>query len=98
MIKRRRNKDISVKIYIFKDAGNLKAYADVTFYAKFGEITIRRFKVISTDQGDVWVAIPQFEYKDNDKRNYVDAVILPHKLMKKINVIIIKEYWKVINK
>jgi DNA-binding cell septation regulator SpoVG len=44
-----------------KNCDNLLAYADVTLRVKFGEITIRRFKVLE-GSGKPWVAFPQVQY------------------------------------
>jgi DNA-binding cell septation regulator SpoVG len=50
-----------ITIRRLKNCDNLLAYADVTLRVKFGEITIRRFKILEGDQKP-WVAFPQVQY------------------------------------
>ena len=88
----RRRSDIAATIYLFKNADSLKAYADVTFHSKVGEITIRRFKVIQAPSRKLWVALPQFEYKTFLKSKYVDAVLLPKRIIRRIQRIVLKAY------
>lgn len=87
-----RRSDITATVHIFKDAENLKAYADVTFRSRVGEITVRRFKVIATDSGNFWVAHPQFEFSTLFSKKYVDAVVLSKRTMRKVQRIVLKEY------
>ncbi len=87
-----RKADITTKVYLFQDADNLRAYADVTFLSRVGEITIRRFKVVSTDSGNLWVAMPQFEYNRYLSKKYVDAVVFSKRTMKRIQRAVLNEY------
>ena len=50
-----------ITIRLLKNCDNLLAYADVTLRVKFGEITIRRFKVLEGGKKP-WVAFPQVQY------------------------------------
>ena len=90
----RHRSDITATIHLFNDAGNLKAYADVAIRSKIGEITLRRFKVISSDSGRLWVALPQFEYQKLFSSAYVDAVVTTKRAFRRIQSVILKEYKK----
>ena len=87
-----RRSDITATIFLFKGAENLKAFADVTFRTVVGDITIRRFKIIQAPSGKLWVAIPQFEFKNFFKSKYVDAVVLPKRTIRQMQRIVLKAY------
>ena len=87
-----RRSDITATVYLFKDAVNLKAYADVTFRSRVGEITVRRFKVIAADSGNLWVALPQFEYNQFLSKKYVDAVTLSKWTIRRVQRVVLNEY------
>jgi len=88
----RNSSDITAAVYIFHDAGSLKAYADVTFRSRVGEITVRRFKVIANDSGKLWVALPQFEFQRLLSAKYVDSVVLSKRAMRRVQRVVLKKY------
>ncbi len=93
----RNHSDITATIHLFKDAQNLKAYADVAIKTRIGEITIRRFKVISTNSGKLWVALPQFEYQKILSTSYVDAIVTTKRAFRRIQRLVLNEYKKKIH-
>ena len=88
----RHRSDITATIHPFPSAGNLKAYADVTFRSRVGEITIRRFKIIASDTGKLWVALPQYEYESFLKTNYVDAIVISKRVLQRVQRVALNAY------
>lgn len=88
----RRRTDITATIHLFHDAENLKAYADVSIQSKVGEITLRRFKVIQSPSGKLWVALPQFEFKNLFKSKYIDSIIVTKRAIRRIQRVVLRMY------
>jgi len=88
----RNRSDITATVHLFKDAENLKAFADVTIKSRVGEITIRRFKIIAYESGKLWVALPQFEYKTLFDRHYLDSVVMQKRTLRRIQRVVLKKY------
>lgn len=80
-----------IDIRLFGGDDDLKAYADVTFRVKFGEITIRRFKVL---QGETkpWVSLPQVQYYQGFTKRYIPLLNLNKRVETYINNQILKAY------
>ena len=82
-----------VTIKLFKDAGNLKAFADLTLPTKFGDVTIRRFKVLRDGDNRPWVAFPQISYGNLlTGDHYFPLLRVSEKLERKIKGWIMGEY------
>lgn len=64
---------VGIEIRLLRNCDDLKAYADVTLRVKFGEITIRRFKVL---QGKTkpWVSFPQVQYYQRFSVKYANLI------------------------
>jgi len=86
-----------VTIKLFKDAGSLKAFADLTLPTKFGDITIHRFKVLQDSDNRPWVALPQIAYGDFiTGPKYFPLLRVSEKLERKIKGWIMGEYRKAV--
>jgi hypothetical protein len=85
-----------VTIKLFKEAGSLKAFADLTMPTKFGEITIHRFKVLQHGDKRPWVAFPQIAYDKLLETHYWPLLGVSEKLERKIKGWIMGEYRKAI--
>ncbi len=82
-----------VTIKLFEKAGGLKAFADITLPTKFGDITIRRFKVLQVGDNRPWVAFPQISYGDLlTGDHYFPLLRVSEKLERKIKGWIMGEY------
>lgn len=84
-----------ISIKLFKDAGSLKAFADLTIPTKFGEITIHRFKVLQEGEKRLWVAFPQIAYDKTFETHYWPLLQTSQKLERKIKGWILGEYRRV---
>lgn len=82
---------IKVEIRLFGSDDDLKAFADVTFRVKFGEITIRRFKVLQAEK-KVFVAFPQVQYQQFLERRYVNLLHMNDRVEKYIKNQILTAY------
>ena len=91
--------DQKIKINIRLYGGNegLKAFADVTFRVKFGEITIHRFKVLQ-GKNKVWVAFPQVQYFPFVSARYKDLLHMNKRVEDYIKNQILKAYKSAINR
>lgn len=84
-----------VTIKLFKDAGSLKAFADLTLPTKFGDVTIHRFKVLQDGDNRPWVAFPQIAYGDFiNGPKYFPLLRVSEKFERKIKGWIMGEYRK----
>jgi len=88
---------LNVEIRLFKGDDDLKAFADVTFRVKFGEITIRRFKIIQGEKKP-WVAFPQVQYMTFLNTKYVDLLGMNKRVEDYIKNQILNAYRKKINR
>ena len=88
---------LKVNIRLFGNNEDLKAFADVTFRVKFGEITIRRFKVIQGEKKP-WVAFPQVQYLTFFNTKYADLLSMNKRVEDYIKNQILNEYRKKINR
>jgi len=91
------NTNLKVEIRLFKGDDDLKAFADVTFRVKFGEITIRRFKIIQGEK-KAWVAFPQVQYLTFLNTKYADLLSMNKRVEDYIKNQILNEYRKKINR
>jgi DNA-binding cell septation regulator SpoVG len=82
---------LKVTIGQLNSESELKAFADVTFRVKFGEITVRRFKIL---QGEArpWVAFPQIQYYQGFSAKYVNLLHMNQRVQDLIKNQIIKAY------
>lgn len=69
------SRGLKVSIRLFGNDPSLKAFADVAIRVRFGEITIRRFKVLQSD-GKPWVAFPQVQYNHLLENRYANLLIM----------------------
>lgn len=90
------NTNLKVEIRLFKGDDDLKAFADVTLRVKFGEITIRRFKIIQGEKKP-WVAFPQVQYLTFFNTKYADLLSMNKRVEDYIKNQILNEYRKKIN-
>ena len=90
------NTNLKVEIRLFKGNDDLKAFADVTLRVKFGEITIRRFKIIQGEKKP-WVAFPQVQYLTFFNTKYADLLSMNKRVEDYIKNQILNEYRKKIN-
>jgi DNA-binding cell septation regulator SpoVG len=86
---------IKVDIRLLEDSEDLLAYADVTFRVKFGEITIRRFKVLQGEKKP-WVAFPQIQYYQFLKARYVNLLNMNKRVEDYIKNQVLKAYRHVV--
>lgn len=88
---------LKVNIRLFGNNEDLKAFADVTLRVKFGEITIKRFKVL---QGKTrpWVAFPQVQYMTFLSTKYANLLGMNKRVEEYIKNQILNEYRKKINR
>lgn len=87
------NKGIKVDIRLFGNDDNLKAFADITLRVKFGEITIRRFKILEGKKKP-WVAFPQIQYYPFLTVKYVNLLNMNKRVEDYIKNQILNEYRK----
>lgn len=87
---------LKVNVRLFKGDDDLKAFADVSFRVKFGEITIRRFKIIQGEKKP-WVAFPQVQYFPFLKAKYVDLLSMNKRVEDYIKNQVLNEYRKKIS-
>lgn len=88
---------LKVNIRLFGNNDDLKAFADVTLRVKFGEITIKRFKVL---QGKTrpWVAFPQIQYYNLFSPKYAGLLHMNKRVEEYIKNQILKAYHNAIKK
>ncbi len=68
-----RTRGIKIVIRRYKGDEDLKAFADVTIRVKFGEITIKRFKILQGDKKP-FVAFPQVQYTQMLQTKYMNLL------------------------
>lgn len=85
-----------VTIKLFKDAGSLRGFADLTLPTKYGEITIHRFKVLQEGKRRPWVAFPQISYSRSFQIHYWPLLQVSKKLERKIKSWILSEYRRIV--
>lgn len=76
---------------------DLKAFADVTFRVKFGEVTIRRFKILQGEK-KLFVAFPQVQYRQFLEMRYVNLLNMNDRVEKYVKNQIMKAYRNAIRK
>lgn len=86
-----------IGIRLVKDAGELKAFADVTLRVKFGEITVLRFKVLQGEEKP-WVAFPQLQYLSGLSTKYVSLLRMNKRVEQYLSNLILQECGKASNK
>ncbi len=71
-----------------------KASAQVTLMTDYGELTLRRLKVVHQDGKEPWVAYPTIDYKDRETGDYkhLDVVKPGVRLKKLISEAVLTEY------
>ncbi len=90
---------LKVIIRLFGRDDTLKAYADVSFRVKFGEITISRFKVLwDESKRKHWVAFPQVQYFQGFSTKYHSILNTNQRVEIYIKNQILKAYKNAINK
>ena len=80
-----------ITIRLLRNCENLLAYADVTLRVKFGEITIRRFKVLEGSKRP-WVAFPQVQYYRLLSAKYVGLLKMNKRVEDYLSNQILKAY------
>ena len=80
-----------IEIRLFGRNEDLKAYADVTFRVKFGEITIKRFKVLQGKK-KLWVAFPQVQYFKFVSAKYINLLHMNKRVEDYLSNQILKAY------
>ncbi len=86
------NSKIKVVIRRVKDTEPLLAFADITLRVKFGEITIKRFKILENDSKKPWVAFPQAQYQTFLSTKYINLLHMNKRVEDYIKNQIMKEY------
>jgi DNA-binding cell septation regulator SpoVG len=93
------NTKLRVDIRLFGNDEDLKAYADITLRVKFGEITIRRFKVLwDEEKQKPWVAFPQVQYYQGFSAKYFPLLNTNKRVESYIKNQILKAYRDAFNK
>lgn len=86
--------NIIVEIRLFKNSGNLKAFADMILPNPLGDITIRGFRVVQKPGSEPWVAFPQTSFLKNGNVQYVPLLEMSRRLRSQIQELILEEYRK----
>ena len=87
-----------IGIRLYKGNDTLKAYADVTFRVKFGEVTIKRFKVLLDEKGKPWVAPPQIQYIKYLMPKYINLLHMNKRVETYLTNQILKAYRNAVRK
>lgn len=91
------NTKMKIEIRLLKDCGDLKAYADITIRVKFGEITIKRFKVLARETKP-WISFPQVQYSQGFSTRYLPLLNLNKRVETYITNQILKAYRNAIDR
>ncbi len=77
---------------MLRDAGTMKATAEVTFETAHGPLTISGFKVIEKDAGKPWISLPSKEYQAGGQRRFQKMVELAKPGMRAVSEAVLKAY------
>jgi len=80
---------------MLRDAGSMRATAEVTIQTALGALTVSGFKVIEKEPGKPWVGMPSKEYvgKDGTKK-YQKLLEMPKALLRAVTEAVLAEYKK----
>jgi hypothetical protein len=80
---------------MLRDAGSMRATADVSIPTPWGPLTVSGVKVISKDGKNPWVGFPSKEYTGRDgSKKYQKLIELPKPLQRVVSERVLSEYNK----
>ena len=87
--------NIVVEIHLY-ESGKLRAFCDVTISTNYGEVTIKGFRIVASDNDGYWIAYPTSSYKNSEGETVRKQIVETTKILKKrISDKIMEEYSKV---
>jgi len=77
---------------MLRDAGTMRATAEVTFPVGQGFLTVSGFKVIETVPGKPWVSLPSKDYTKDGVRKFQKLLELSKHLLRTVQDAVLKAY------
>jgi len=77
---------------MLRDAGTMRATAEVAFTMPLGSLCVSGFKVIETEPGKPWVSLPSKEYTKDGVRKFQKLLELSKPLARAVQDAILKAY------